>query len=313
WRSDGQMIAAADTRYGASLWDAETGDLLISRMGHRQPATQLAWQPGGTLLATAGGDGWQSEDNNVYIWDSSVEPEAIFDQNVIIPHVDLVAGIAWSPDGTTLASIERERYIRLWKPDEPGTIRVIDTWAVRLAPFIDYTQRISSLEWSTGGDMLDYSYSSSGNDGGVHLIDVAAGTMVEADTPTNHASTWAWTLDNQFIWVNWGNSDRVPSPAFDMVLGQYRLAEDAQSYPVFSGLEGQVTHAAFSPDAQLLIGFDDLNHGLIWDVQTQTPSTRLANVQDVVWSPDSTMIAVYGTDGLIRIVNVQTGDTLHTF
>src|SRR5690606_7453294 len=62
WRSDGQMIAAADTRYGASLWDAETGDLLISRMGHRQPATQLAWQPGGTLLATAGGDGWQSED-----------------------------------------------------------------------------------------------------------------------------------------------------------------------------------------------------------------------------------------------------------
>ncbi|MCB9455890.1 MAG: WD40 repeat domain-containing protein [Anaerolineaceae bacterium] len=315
WRDDGEVIAAADTVYGARLWDTETGQLLV-RLNSGQPVTRLAWQPGGTLLAAAGGDWWQSKNNNVYIWDSRLAADAVDESAVVIPHVYIPIAFAWSPDGRTLASAERHHYLRLWRVDAPDLIRVIDTYAIRLAPFIDYTRQINSLAWSPRGDLLDYSFSSSGNGGGVDLVDVSAGTLVIGDTPHNYASIWEWTPDNRLIWAKWGqygDGGVPPPPVHDITLGGEGVAGEGQPAPVLTGLTGRVRKAIFSPNARLLIGFDDLDNGIIWDVQTQTPTAHLTAISDVVWSPDSTLIATYGRDGLIRVIDPQTGATLHTF
>lgn len=317
WRGDGKIIAAADTNYGARLWDAQTGQVLVPRMHGGQPFTRLAWQPGGTLLAATGGSRWQSKNNNVYIWDSGAITESSAAHVLTIPHVDIVAGIAWSPDGRTLASAERSQYIRLWQPDESTLIRVMDTYAIRLAPFIDYTQQINSLAWSPHGDLLDYSFSSSGNGGGVDLLDVNAGTLVSGDTPNNYASTWVWTPDNRLIWANWGflgdgASPEPRPPIHDITLGGVGIGGEGEPV-LLAGLTEEIRTAVFSPDARLLIGFDRLDNGMIWDVQTRTPLAHLPAVDNAVWSPDSTMLAIYGTDGLIRVLDPQTGATLHTF
>jgi WD40 repeat protein len=312
WRSDGRVIAAGDTNYGTRLWDANTGEVLIPRMNSGHPATRLSWQPGGYLLATAVGDVRQSVNNNVYIWDTSTTANSAIDSLNIIPHVNLVAAFAWSPDGSTLASLERAQYIRLWRPDDSGTIHVIDTRAIRLEPAIDYTRRYSLLGWSPNGNLIYVSSSSSGNWGGVRLFDVNAGTFVLGDTPPNFASTWTWTPDNRFIWAKWGQYGNVP-PVQDISVGGERITDNEQAPLILTGLTAQVAKGIFSPDASQLIGFDTDNNAIIWDVDTRGRLVELANVYDAVWSPDGLMIAVYGSDGFIRVIDSQSGEILYIF
>ncbi|MCB9453152.1 MAG: WD40 repeat domain-containing protein [Anaerolineaceae bacterium] len=317
WRDDGEVIAAADTNYGARLWDAETGQLLV-HLHSGQPVTRLAWQPGGTLLAATGGIWWQSKNNNVYIWDSSLAADVVDEGAVVIPHVYIPIAFAWSPDGQTLASIENTRYLRLWQPDMPGLIRVIDSYTIRQSPFFDYRGQFQSLAWSTNGDRLDTSFSSGGNGGGVVFVDIATATFVSGDTPSRHASAWVWTPDNRFIWANWGyfgdGAGIEPRPPIrDITLGGAGITSAGESLPPLTGLTGTAKKAVFSPDARLIIGFDDLGNGIVWDVQTRTPLAHLTAISDATWSPDSTMLVVYGLDGLIRVLDPQTGATLYTF
>lgn len=312
WRGDGWVIAAGDTNYGARLWDANTGEVLIPRMKSGHPVTRLSWQPGGYLLATAGGDVWQGVNDNVYIWDTSTTANSAIDNLNIIPHVNPVAAFAWSPDGSTLASLERAQYIRLWRPDDPGTIHVIDTRAIRLEPAIDYTRLYSLLGWNLNGDLIYVSSSSSGNWGGVRLFDVNAGTFVLGDTPPNFASTWTWTPDNRFIWAKWGQYGNVP-PVQDISVGGERITDNEQVPLILTGLTAQVAKGIFSPDASQLIGFDTDNNAIIWDVDTQARLVELANVYDAVWSPSGLMIAVYGSEGVIRVIDSQSGEILHIF
>ncbi len=43
------------------VWDAQTGDLLLSYTGHTYSVRSLAWSPDGTRMASGGG-------LNVHIW-----------------------------------------------------------------------------------------------------------------------------------------------------------------------------------------------------------------------------------------------------
>jgi WD40 repeat protein len=98
---------------------------------------------------------------------------------------------------------------------------------------------------------------------------------------------------------------------YDIILGGEGVADPV---PVFSGLSNSVRHASFSPDTRLLIGIDAHNNAIIWDTET---GVKLASLPDTtsepVWSPDSRMVAMYGTDGYIHIIEAQTGKSLHIF
>lgn len=312
WHSDGQAIAVADTNDGVRIWDAGTGDPLTSQMSLGQPVHDLAWQPKGNLLAMDGGTDWQSLYSTTFIWDTTELAGPDIEPVFVIPHLDQVAGIAWSPDGKTLTSAERTRYLRLWSPERPHDIHVIDLWTIRLAPFVDYSQRIETLEWPANSRFPAYSFASSGNGGGVQLIDlgVDAGAIIPADTPQNYDSTWAWTVDHRFISAAWGYyGDPGPTPSAQDIT----VKGQGVSPLLLKGLSSHVAKGIFSPDARSLIGFDDLNHGIIWDIATQKARIQLTDVHDAVWSPDSTKIVVYKTDGEIEILNALTGKVIYTF
>jgi len=126
WESEGNKIAVADTFWGLRIWDAKTGVAFAPTMNIGQPASMIVWQPSGTFIAIKSGDWWwQSTDQNVYIWDVA-NPQLDANPVMIIPNVDFVAGIAWSPDGELLAIAERSRFVRFWSPSTPGVIQAID-------------------------------------------------------------------------------------------------------------------------------------------------------------------------------------------
>jgi hypothetical protein len=98
WSADGSFIAASGDNGAVAIWLATTGQrkLLI---GHdeEEDVMALAWHPTRSILATGGDDG------KVLIWD--------VDSGVPRQFCKLdkqVRGLAWSPDGSTLAMTDKD-------------------------------------------------------------------------------------------------------------------------------------------------------------------------------------------------------------
>ncbi|MEO8609888.1 MAG: hypothetical protein ABI690_18490, partial [Chloroflexota bacterium] len=108
-----------------------------------------------------------------------------------------------------------------------------------------------------------------------------------------------------------------PSPNYDINVGADYIdnasSTETKLSRVLSNLPYPVANAILSPQASKVIGFDVANDAIIWDLQPQSLRVRLYGVQDAVWSPDETMLVVYGVDGVLRVVDATTGNTLHSF
>ncbi len=88
------------------LWDATAGQQLPTTLiGHRVPATSLAFSPSDARLASA------SDDETVILWDvASRQPLT----PVLAAHTDGVTCVAFSPDGSFLASGSDDKTVILW-------------------------------------------------------------------------------------------------------------------------------------------------------------------------------------------------------
>src|SRR5687767_10152938 len=98
WSPDGSMIAGAGTNGLLGVWDAITLELLFSLPSHMDSATDVAWSPDGTKLATGGqvsSPQWRSV---IRIW--SRDGELITELTV---DGYRITALAWSPDGAMLA------------------------------------------------------------------------------------------------------------------------------------------------------------------------------------------------------------------
>src|SRR5262249_15335632 len=62
---DGETLALGTHRHAVQIWDVTTGkELLTKSQGHDSPIVNLAFSPGGTILASAGAE-------EILLWDVS--------------------------------------------------------------------------------------------------------------------------------------------------------------------------------------------------------------------------------------------------
>ena len=78
--------------------------LVALLVGHERKVTDLAWAPGGRLLASG------SEDGSVRIWEIATSDE----RAILRGHELFVHCLAWSPDAYHLASGGWDRRVRIW-------------------------------------------------------------------------------------------------------------------------------------------------------------------------------------------------------
>jgi eukaryotic-like serine/threonine-protein kinase len=97
WSPLGDRFITTSPDSTALVWNAATGEKMLTLAEHSFTVHGAAWSPDGTRIATAGGDG------TVRIWRSDNGQ-----QTLILRHPEQVLAVAWSPNGQQLASLSQD-------------------------------------------------------------------------------------------------------------------------------------------------------------------------------------------------------------
>jgi WD40 repeat protein len=125
WSPDGSRIASTANFRTVEVWDAATGDRVCIFQEHRDTVQALAWSPDGARIASADWDGavlvWESTTaRRVDTYDGHYFGNEVYSgqprpERTRLRHLNWVWSVAWSPDGTRIAS-GGIRSVHLWTP-----------------------------------------------------------------------------------------------------------------------------------------------------------------------------------------------------
>jgi WD repeat-containing protein 61 len=99
-----KVLTACDDMH-SHVYDAANGALVAALGGHASWVTAVAPHPGGVFAATA------SSDSTVKLWDLRSAGAASGPLQTAREHSDQVWGVAWSGDGTKLASVSDDKSV----------------------------------------------------------------------------------------------------------------------------------------------------------------------------------------------------------
>ncbi len=105
---DGDRIVTASSDNTAKVWDAQTGQEILTLAGHAGSVSSAAFSPDGTRIVTA------SADNTAKVWDATDGQEIL----TLAGHSDSVRSAAFSPDGTLIVTASSDNTAKVWDATE---------------------------------------------------------------------------------------------------------------------------------------------------------------------------------------------------
>jgi len=290
---DGKLLASAEGDGTVRLWNSPTGrpaGAPLQAASTLNGATGVAFSPDGTL-ASADGDG------TVRLWNPATGQPA---GALLTASPQGVSAVAFSPDGTLLASGDGDGTVRRW---DPVTRRPAGaTLQTHSGP-----NGVSAVAFSPDGTLL----AGGGGDGTVWrwnaVTDRPVGVPLHASAP-NGGSEVAFSPDGKLL-ARGGGDGTVR--LWDPLTGRLTRAP----LQTGSGPDTGVHGVAFSPDGKLLATGDGDGTVRLWDPVTgrpvgvpfQTGSGPDTGVQWVAFSHDGKLLAGGCGDGTVWLWNLATG------
>jgi WD40 repeat protein/transcriptional regulator with XRE-family HTH domain len=285
WSPDGRRIATADS-WGqgktAVIWDAQTGEPLITFVGHTHWVQDIYWSPDGSKIVTTG---W---DNLAKVWDANTGKELLtFTGHVGEPvgkfnGVDSLFGGGWSPDGTRISTTGGSGTVRVWDARTGEEYLVFQAtsdvgpsarWSpdgTRLAT-CSIPQVLQIWDTNTGDPILGGYVNNTEN--------------LSFGDPADFCMASHWSPNgNRILTTSWGgNGATIWSPG----TGEKLL--------VFTEHTGGIGFPAWSPNGKRIATGDTNGVVKIWDAETGAVlfsfSVPVENfLFQLAWSPDGTRL-----------------------
>jgi WD40 repeat protein len=202
-------------------------------------------------------------------------------------HRKAVNAVAWSPDGTRLATAGTDGTAQLWDP----------ITGEQLITLTD-TATMSAVAWSPDGTRI-----ATAGEGGTRLWD-PTGQQLTTLSDSGPVNAVAWSPDGT----------RLATADIDGTARLWELST-GQQLPSPIGHTSPMRALAWSPDGARIATASIGGTTRVWNPATGQQLATLIGigpVNAVAWSPDGTRIATAGTDGTARLWNPTTGDQLTT-
>jgi WD40 repeat protein len=280
WSPDGKRLVTAGLEGIGIIWDAATGQNLITLSGHTDEIQIAAWSPEGSRIATT------SWDNTAKVWDANTGEELLtfhgHEGEPMGPFINTNAifGVSWSPDGNRIATAGGSGWVRVWdsrSAEELFAFRTND----RGGPNVEFSPDGKHLSTCVYSPQIWDAATGEAEIGG--FVDMS-GIDVE-DFDWCFGPYWSPTGDRLFT-ASYGGIATIWDPRTSDQL----LNFTGHSFGIWSG--------SWSPDGKRAATGDDAGVVKVWDTETGDELFSFnpphAYVWTVDWSPDGSQLAVAG-------------------
>ena len=328
---DGSTLFSVSASGTAQLWDLATGQAArtLERVAERDAYVSAAFSPNGRMLAT--GDYYLGKTPPmIRLW--NVETGRL--EKTLEGHTDHIWDVAFSPDGTNIASCSDDGTIRTWDVNSGKLLRMIDGYGSEIGSvavsadghnlaagywsrqvrlyntesgdtlhvFDDPKGEIDSVAFSPAGDKL--ASSSTRWEARVRIWDVKTGKPIFSIAADSHVISFS--RDGKFLLA--GLSDGSIA-RWDVTSGQ----------PLSSlqGHTGWISSLALDTTGTRAVsgGAYQDNTARLWDLTNGQQLFRLDHVdivRAVAFNPNGNQVATACDDGQIRLWETKTGSLSRT-
>jgi WD40 repeat protein/tRNA A-37 threonylcarbamoyl transferase component Bud32 len=274
---DGKRLASASFDRTVKVWDAQTGQEVLTLKGHTSHVTSVCFSPDGKRLASA------SYDQTLKVWNALTGQE----QLTLKGHTRYVLSVHFSPDGKRLASASSDQTVKVWDAQtgkEQLTLKGHTDW-VRSVCFSPDSKRLATAS----------------HDKTVKVWDVQTGQEVlTLRGHTNFVHSVCFSPDGQ----------RLASASEDRTVKLWD-AQTGQEQLTLKGHTNTVSSVCFSPDGTHLASASYDTMAKVWDAQTGQQALTLKGhtlpVSSVCFSPDGKRLASASQDQTVKVWDTQTG------
>lgn len=207
-------------------------------------------------------------------------------------HTASVTSVAFTPNGSLLASGSVDNTLRLWRYKEGLLLRTMHGH-----PF-----PVLAIDFSPLGTTL----ATGSTDGLVRIWEVSSGLLQKS--LAGHAG-WVPTLDYS------PEGNNLASGGQDFTVRVWRLSDGREIHTVDEGMS-DITDLSYSPDGNLL-AWTELDGSLrVWQIGSRawmhTLKADSSSATSLAFSPDGALLASGYANGSIRLWSVQDGSLLLT-
>ena len=270
WEDGGRLLAVGEQEGGVQLWDVERRKRVRHWQRHDDRVSSLSWQPAtaspSAVLSSGGRDGC------IVHMDPRVK-EVVGRWEYA--HAEEICGLAWSPDGSVLASGGNDNLCHLWSashlasPSCPTSANTSSsfTCAALRHTYHEHTAAVKALAWSphhanvlaTGGGTTDRH---------VRLLSThptCPAVLAAVDTRSQVCSM-LWSTQHEQLLTSHGYTDNQLC-LWD-VKGRAGSSGGLVKRCELSGHQARVLHTALSPDGTMVCsaGADEtLRFWKVWE------------------------------------------------
>jgi WD40 repeat protein len=278
---DGKRLATASEDKTARVWDAKSGEELLTLRGHSNFVFGVAFSPDGNRLATASADG------TAKVWDAVSGKEVL----TLRGHTDSVWGVAYSPDGKRMATASSDGTAKVWDAVSGKEVLTLR----------GHTQSVGGVAYSPDGKHL----ATASNDTAKVWDAVSGKELLTLRGHTGSVNGVAYSPDGKRMATA---SDDGTAKVWDAVSGKEVLT--------LRGHTDFVNGVAYSPDGDRLATASRDKTAKVWDVVSGKEVLTLRGhtdfVNGVAYSPDGDRLATASSDGTAKVWDAVSGQELLT-